>query len=170
MKYSVCVLLLFWVACSSSSQKRSIPEPEPPRKIHLGVFQRMKLPKEYANAYRVLTDPKEELIFGDVCGVGGEIPPGGLEYTRLNKLGRKDVFLNILKGPNIVGRMYALKGLYELQTSGITLTKEESELVEKVLQIPVMFESCSGCNGQYSTYKQEYEYLKETYPIASPGR
>ncbi|PKA16490.1 hypothetical protein [Leptospira haakeii] len=171
MKYTLCAFIFFILTCSSTSTRSE--QEKPPAVTDLGKFVKLNLSKKYSFAYNLLTDPKrisyegetkEEFAYGNSCGMGGDSPLGHEEYQLLYKLKRKDVFLNILKGPNPVGRMYALQGLYFMQGSGVKLTKEETELVKAVIESPTKILTCSGCMYQYSTFKDEYEYLQKYYP------
>lgn len=66
--------------------------------------------------------------------------------NKLKKANKIDCIKNIIRGFSLSGRIYGIAGLLELAKEGkYTLTKDDKDLINKVLNLDLTVESSSGC-------------------------
>jgi len=65
---------------------------------------------------------------------------------KLKKANKIDCIKNIIRGYSLSGRIYGIAGLLELAKEGkYTLTKDDKDLIKKVLNLDLTVKSSSGC-------------------------
>ncbi|MBP5176919.1 MAG: hypothetical protein ILP07_13570 [Treponema sp.] len=124
----------------------------------VGASEKISLPKEFQKYYDFLCSAEEETHYGYLGYVGGEKPTGRIAMENLIKLNDKNVFINILKGDNPCGRIYAAEGLLRLENS-----QENVDLINKIfaplVKGRIKYGSIDGCYADFEKYKL-YKYDK----------
>ena len=99
-----------------------------------------------ADAYRILSSPLSQLVFGTVCYESGIPPLGRTELEAILGHERPDMVLgNIVRGPNPEGRVYASEGLLRLARQGTTLSGETKRAIRWVYRSQTGIQVCDGC-------------------------
>jgi hypothetical protein len=111
----------------------------------LGSLQDVKIDTAAQKYYDLLMNPFEKLTVGNRCGAFGRNPKGryAIEYIKNNN---SELLMNILKGYNPEGRIYAVAAIKDLSKHRkIKLQKIEKETIKKIINLDIPIRSCNGC-------------------------
>lgn len=109
--------------------------------------------RDFQSNFTILTEPTIEYAFGSSCGFGGVDPIGrkAINYFASFK-NNADIFRELIKGYNPEGRIYAIEALLNLaMNKKIVLSKEDKQVIKKVLSLKIPIYECSGCIHMNST-------------------
>lgn len=115
-------------------------------KVHAALGPRIeqKVPAELAADYALLTDPLNDLRFGTMCGDGGDKPLGRVAIEHLAGAADGDHLVNVLRGDNPVGRVYAAEAL--LARRGIAdLNEPDKATIAAIKRLDIPIAVCDGC-------------------------
>lgn len=128
------------------------------KKTLAGEMKDIQLPKEYQAYYDFLFSAETETVYGYMCGIGGDKPEGRRAMEKLLKLNDKNVFINLLKGDNPCGRIYAAEGLLRLENSKENV-KIINEIFSQLRKERVTYTKADGCffseGEKYTLYKYD---------------
>ena len=112
----------------------------------LGKPSGAKVPLGLRAALSTLTDAFGELSVGSVCGYAGREPPGRTAVTALANAGRLDLIGDVLRGPNLEGRVYAALELLMAQaTRGWALPPADRAAISAIRKLETPVSVCEGC-------------------------
>lgn len=124
------------------------------RVAQLGTAVSIEPDAEVADAYRILSSPLSQLVFGTVCYESGHPPLGRTELETILGHESPDMALgNIVRGPNPEGRVYAAEGLLRLVQQGTTLSGETKRAIRWVYRSQTAIQVCDGCFGSVALPK-----------------
>jgi hypothetical protein len=124
------------------------------------------VPSVLKDDYEYLISPGENSVVGNGgCGYGGMTPPGKLAIDALVKANRLalvkanrlDLIENVVRGYNPGGRVYAALALVAIEKQGSPLTDDTRATIEKIRQLDIMIDTCSGCIISHRTAKAIFE-------------
>ncbi|MGQ0613094.1 MAG: hypothetical protein ACT4PV_05080 [Planctomycetaceae bacterium] len=112
----------------------------------LGGPLKMEPHPDLVKDYALLWSPVSLLLYGTMCGDGGDPPPGREALERILAHPRKlPVLLDLLRGPNPEGRVYALEGLERLRKGGVEIDAAREATIKAVRELAVRIQCCAGC-------------------------
>ena len=125
------------------------------KKEIVGECEAVVIPQEYKKYYDRLYNADGTDVYGYYVGIAGSKPAGREAMEKLLKLNDKAVFISLLKGDNLTGRIYAAEGLLRLENS-----KENVDIINNIFSTLVRngieYNSASGCIWDL----EKYEYYK----------
>ncbi len=125
------------------------------KKEIVGECEAVVIPQEYKKYYDRLYNADGTDVYGYYVGIAGSKPAGREAMEKLLKLNDKAVFISLLKGDNLTGRIYAAEGLLRLENS-----KENVDVINNIFSTLVRngieYNSASGCIWDL----EKYEYYK----------
>ena len=107
----------------------------------IGELAAVTVPDELREAYDLLLSPLESLDIGDTCYEGGSPPEGRMAARKLVAARRADLLRNALHGPNPEGRLYAARGLRDLEA----LSVADQAAIAKLRKLELPLATCDGC-------------------------
>jgi hypothetical protein len=107
----------------------------------LGELAAVAVPEELRESYELLLSPFESLDIGDNCYEGGSPPEGRVAARKLVAARRADLLRNALRGPNPEGRLYAARGLRDLEV----LSTADHAAIGKLRKLELPLATCHGC-------------------------
>jgi hypothetical protein len=129
----------------------------------IGAMKQLEIPAELKDAFDYLTAPFNNVqVSNSLCGYGATKVEGRKMIELFINAGRVDLIENILKGFNHGGRVYAAIALLEMKKSGVKLSDETEQTIEKVVNLKISVMTCAGCFGFSMTAKElllEYNLL-----------
>ena len=128
------------------------------KKQMIGDIEDIQLPKEYQKYYDLLFSCEEEIHYGYIGGIVAEKPIGRKAMEELLKLDDQQIFINLLKGDNPCGRVYAAEGLLRLENS-----EENIQIINTVfsplIEEGITYSTIGGCivisGMDYELYKYD---------------
>ena len=119
----------------------------------------INIPEDLQKYYDFLFSAEEDINYGYYGGIAGSQPTGRSALIELSILNDPNVFINILKGDNPCGRIYAAEGLLRLENS-----QENVDLINKIIsplvEEKITYNTIDGCI--VSTREYEYYTYDET--------
>lgn len=113
---------------------------------HLGPQREVTVPAALRDAYATLMSLDGALYIGPgICGLGGSVLSGKQALDALYGQRRSDLLVNVLRGYNPGGRVYALIGLDQLRRNGHVLSQQVLTTMEKVRNLDIPLSTCWGC-------------------------
>lgn len=104
---------------------------------------------EFLANYRLLLNPIHIYRFGYSCGIMGNEPEGRKAIDYLSGHNEYAAIRSLIRGYNAEGRIYTIQALLVAVSEGeTTLTQEDKVLINKVLNLNVLIETCDGCFGK----------------------
>jgi len=118
-----------------------------------------------AEAYLLLWSPTGDLVYGWMCGEGGDPPEGreAVEKILAHEHGRP-LLEDILRGPNPEGRLYAAEALLRLEKKGTKLGEQEKKDIEWVRKSSVKVHVGRGCLMSWEPAGKPLEEMLEDAP------
>lgn len=131
------------------------------KKNLIGDVKDITLPKTCQKYYDFLLFCENETEYGYIGGITEEKPMGRKAMERLLKLNDKQIFINLLKGDNPAGRIYAAEGLLRLENS-----EENVNIINKIFQPlieeGITYSTIGGCivisGVKYELYKYDENF------------
>ena len=128
------------------------------KKNIIGDIEKIFLSTEYQKYYDFLFSCENETEYGYIGGIAAEKPMGRKAMEELLKLKDKRIFINLLKGDNPCGRIYAAEGLLRLENS-----KENIEIINTIflplIEEGITYSTIGGCiiclGVNYELYKYD---------------
>lgn len=111
----------------------------------LGAVVQVTIPDSLKDAYDLLLNPLNDLMYGDMCGYGGAPPDGRIAIERLKRSQRYDLIENVLRGGNPEGRIYALEAILERGEADLALVERNRSSIIQVMSLPFDISICEGC-------------------------
>ena len=131
------------------SQRREFPNVVADYKnkiaTQFGEMAPVNVPRELNEHYELLVKLGNNSELGSGCGYSGQTPRGKEAIDAIVKAGRVDLIVNILRGYNPGGRMYAALALIDMQRKGAELPADVLPALEVVRNLDLPLETCSGC-------------------------
>ena len=111
-----------------------------------GAMKQLEIPPKLKDAYEYLTAPFNKVtVSNERCGISGQTVKGREMIELFINARRIDLIENILKGFNHGGRVYAAIALLEMKKSGVKLSGETEQAIEKIINLDIGIETCGGC-------------------------
>lgn len=110
----------------------------------IGDTCKLDLPFKYQEYYDYLTSPFNEFSYGYIIGIAPMVPDGRIAMEKLLELKDENIFINIIKSDNPVGRMYGMEGLLRLDNSSKNIDIV-NEVFEKLIEDEISYKSQGGC-------------------------
>ncbi|HEY8227640.1 MAG TPA: hypothetical protein VIG25_20380 [Pyrinomonadaceae bacterium] len=112
----------------------------------LGEVKSVNVPDTLKVAYDYLISPFNNSSVGEgICGLGGSILEGKTSIDALIQANRIDLILNVLRGYNPGGRIFAAIALTRMSQQGVALDAEIMTTLDRVLNLDVPASTCAGC-------------------------
>ncbi|CAA6808745.1 MAG: Unknown protein [uncultured Sulfurovum sp.] len=109
------------------------------------------------NEYETLMFPFEQYEFGTACGYAGTRPKGR-KAIEIIKTQAPVLLKNIIRGYSLEGRVYGVEALLELSNKGmVKLTKNDIDVIKKVLSLDIPLATCGGCMSYSTNAKQIFQ-------------
>lgn len=136
------------------------------KKSLIGDIKKLSIPKEYQKYYDFLFYCEYKTEYGYLGGIAAEKPLGREAMEELLKLNDKQIFINLLKGDNPCGRVYAAEGLLRLEN-----TEENVNIINEILspliEEGITYSTIGGCivisGNKYQIYEYDENYNLEEY-------
>ena len=141
------------------------------KKNLIGDIKELSLPKTFQKYYDFLYYCENETEYGYIGGIAAKKPMGREAMEELLKLNNKQIFINLLKGDNPCGRIYAAEGLLRLENS-----EENIKIIHKsfapLIEEDITYSTIGGCivisGVKYELYKYDenlsFPELDEKFP------
>ena len=114
------------------------------KKNIIGDIKDISLPKAFQKYYDFLYYCENETEYGYIGGIAAEKPMGREAMEELVKLNNKQIFINLLKGDNPCGRIYAAEGLLRLENSEENI-KIINIIFSPLIEEGITYSTIGGC-------------------------
>ena len=114
------------------------------KKNKIGDIKDISLSEEFQKYYDFLYYCENETEYGYFGGIAAVKPMGREAMEELLKLNNKQVFINLLKGDNPCGRIYAAEGLLRLENSEENI-KIINSILSPLIEEGITYSTIGGC-------------------------
>ncbi|WP_191013756.1 hypothetical protein [Treponema zioleckii] len=129
----------------------------------VGSLHELSIPKEYQKYYDFLFSAETESAYGYSGGVAPQKTDGRCAMEKLLELKDKRVFINILKGDNPCGRIYAAEGLLRLENSTENV-KIINDIFAPLISEGITYKTIDGC----IIFELKYPFYEYDAKLAFP--